>query len=387
MFTRLAEPLLRADLAEFPVVTILGSRQVGKTTLVKQIASENPDGFLWLDLERQADRNKLSNPALFLHTYSDRCVVIDEAQTIPTIFRDLRPLVDEDRRSGRFILLGSATPSLVKGVAESLAGRTSYIYMQPLSVLETACVQVADHWLSGGYPPAYLASGLRSRNRWIASFVESYIQTDINQMFGLSLSPELIRRLWQMLAHHHGNLWNAETFGRSLGVSGVTVNRYLEYLKAAFLLLVLQPWHVNMKKRLVKSPKVYLNDCGILHHFHGITDLASLHGHPICGASWEGFAILEIQKVLPEGYALYFYRTQNGAEADLLLVRGGEIRAVCDIKFSLAPKPGKGLLQSMEDLGQQHGWLITPGDDVYPVHEQVQVSGLRPFLERVKEGI
>lgn len=387
MYIRHAAGLLAADLAEFPVVTLLGSRQVGKTTLVKQLAAEEPDRYLWLDLERESDRNKLSNPSLFFQSYTDKTVVIDEAQTIPSIFRELRPLVDEDRRPGRFILLGSATPSLVKGVAESLAGRTSYIYMHPLSVLETACKTLQQQWLSGGYPPAYNASGVRSRQRWLASFVESYVQTDINQMFGLSLSTELIRRLWQMLAHHHGNLWNAETFGRSLGVSGVTVNRYLEYLNAAFLLFVLQPWHTNLKKRLVKSPKVYLNDSGILHHFHGISDFETLHGHPVCGASWEGFAILEILKVLPEGYSLHFYRTQNGAEADLLIVRGGKVLAVCDIKYAQAPRPGKGMFQSMQDLEQEKGWLITPGNDTYPIHEQVQVCGLRLFLEKVQEGL
>ena len=385
MFKRCANLIIMEDLKDFPIVTILGARQVGKTTLVKQLFEGRGNDILFLDLEKDADRNRLSDPELFLTANADKTIVIDEAQVMPDIFRILRPIVDENPAPGKFLLLGSATPSLVKGVSESLAGRTSYVHVHPLSVFETQTKDLLQQWFTGGYPKSINASGPRARQRWFSGYIDSYVNTDINAMFGLNLSPVIIRKMWQMLAHQHGNLWNAETFSRSLGVSGTTVNRYLEYLQAAFLLTVLQPWHSNMKKRLVKSPKVYLNDSGILHHFHALTNVDNLFGHPICGASWEGFVFHEIVKNLPENCMMYFYRTQNGAECDFIITRGDKILAACDAKLSNSPKTTRGFMQSLEDLNTQSGWLITPSSESYHIHPQVRVSSLSDFISKMKQ--
>jgi predicted AAA+ superfamily ATPase len=385
VFKRISERILKEDLKDFPVVTLHGARQVGKTTLVKQLFEGRGDDILFLDLEKDADRNKLSDAELFLSEQQYKTVVIDEAQAMPEIFRILRPIVDENPAPGRFVLLGSATPSLVKGVSESLAGRTSYVRIHPLSVTETKTKDILQQWLTGGYPKSVNATSQRSRNRWFSGYTESYIHTDINSMFGLSLSPAIIEKLWLMLAHNHANLWNAETFSRSLGISGTTVNRYLEYLQAAFLLTVLQPWHSNLKKRLIKSPKVYLNDSGILHHFHALNTMNDLFGHPICGASWEGFVLDEIIKNLPENCNIHFYRTQNGAECDFVISRGDKVIAACDAKFSNSPKTTRGFLQSLEDLNPESAWLITPYSDTYPVSRLITTISLKDFLGKMKE--
>ena len=246
MFKRIASYTITEDMKDFPVVTILGARQVGKTTLVKQLFDTH-DNILFLDLEKDSDRNRLSDPELFLTAQTFDTVIIDEAQAMPEIFRILRPIVDKQQRPGQFLLLGSATPSLVKGVSESLAGRTSYVHIHPLSLRETLIRDVFMQWLTGGYPKSVNAQSKRARQRWFSAYIDSYVNTDINTMFGLNLSPVIIKKMWQMLSHNHGNLWNAETFSRALGVSGTTVNRYLEYLQAAFLLTVLQPWQQHEK--------------------------------------------------------------------------------------------------------------------------------------------
>lgn len=384
MFKRVARYTIKEDMKDFPIVTILGARQVGKTTLVKQLF-ESHDNVLFLDLEKDADRNRLSDPELFLTSQTFKTVVIDEAQAMPEIFRILRPIVDEHQRPGQFVLLGSATPSLVKGVSESLAGRTSYVHIHPLSLRETLIRDVYTQWFTGGYPKSVNATSKRGRQRWFSGYIDSYVNTDINAMFGLNLSPVIIKKMWQMLSHHHGNLWNAETFSRALGVSGTTVNRYLEYLQAAFLLTILQPWHTNLKKRLVKSPKVYLNDSGILHHFHAIPSLIQLFGHPICGASWEGFVLHEVIKHLPEDCSVYFYRTQNGAECDIVITRGDKVIAACDAKFSSSPHAKRGFMQSLTDLNTENGYLITPTSETYKIHQSVTVTSLMGFVATMRD--
>lgn len=383
MFRRIASYTITEDMKDFPVVTILGARQVGKTTLVKQLFDSH-DNILFLDLEKDSDRNRLSDPELFLTSQSFDTIIIDEAQAMPEIFRILRPIVDKHQRPGQFLLLGSATPSMVKGVSESLAGRTSYVHIHPLSLRETLIRDVFMQWLTGGYPKSVNAQSKRARQRWFSAYIDSYVNTDINAMFGLNLSPIIIKKMWQMLSHNHGNLWNAETFSRALGVSGTTVNRYLEYLQAAFLLTVLQPWHNNMKKRLVKSPKVYLNDSGMLHHYHAIPSLVQLFGHPICGASWEGFVLQEIIKHLPEDCEVYFYRTQNGAESDMVITRGDKVVAACDAKFSSAPQAKRGFMQSLTDLNTDNGYLITPNAESYQIHDNVRVISLLNFIRELQ---
>lgn len=384
MFSRSRKSLIVEDLRDFPVVTLLGARQVGKTTVAKQVVKLLGEPSIFLDLEKDEDRNKLTDASAFLRMHADKLVVIDEAQTMPEIFRVLRPLVDEHRKSGRFLLLGSATPALVKGVSESLAGRTTYIKLDPLSLNETNTEQLRTQWLTGGYPASVLAVSDRARQRWFAGYIESYIQNDLNNMFGINLSPVVVKRLWSMLAHNHGNLWNAESFSRALGVSGTTVNRYLEYMEGAFLVQPLQPWHTNIKKRLVKSPKVYLNDSGLLHQMLQIRDIESLLGNPICGASWEGFVIQEIMKQLPDNVQMHFYRTQHGAECDLVLSMAEKPVLALDVKLSNAPTISRGFVQSLDDLGLEKGWVITPESDQYPLNDRVNVISLMAFLEQLK---
>ena len=384
MFLRDSRLLIAEDLRDFPVVTLLGARQVGKTTVARQVVDSLGVDSVFLDLEKDEDRNKLTDAAAFLRMHANKLVVIDEAQAVPDIFRVLRPLVDEDRSAGRFLLLGSATPALVKGVSESLAGRTTYIKLQPLSVIETTADNLRYQWFTGGYPASVLAVSARARQRWFAGYIESYIQNDLNTMFGINLSPVVVKRLWSMLAHNHGNLWNAESFSRALGISGTTVHRYLEYMEGAFVVQLLQPWHANLKKRLIKSPKVFLNDSGLLHQMLNIRDSDSLLGNPICGASWEGFVIQEIMKQLPEEVQIHFYRTQHGAECDLVLSVAEKPILALDVKLSNAPSVSRGFIQSLDDLGLEKGWVITPESDQYPLNNRVNVISLSNFLGRIK---
>lgn len=369
-------------LQDNPAVAILGPRQVGKTTLALQIAKELSEKAIYLDLESDEDLAKLKNPAYFLQEHQDKLVILDEVQVMPRLFTVLRPLIDQHRVAGRFLLLGSASPQLVKGVAESLAGRIAYVELPPLGLKEARQQHISldDTWLRGGFPQALLARTEKSSMRWRTDFIRSYIERDLSALFHVDLSETIIRNFWQMLAHAQGNIWNAHDFARSLGISAPTTKRYLQFLEGAYLVRQLQPWYLNASKRVVKSPKVYVRDSGLLHALLGINTRDMLLGNLISGGSWEGFAIEQIIQNLPDTIQPFYYRTHQGTEMDLVLVRGIKPIALIEIKLSNAPVLSKGFFEAIEDLQTSNNFVITISSDTY-TQNNYQVSGLHYFIE------
>ncbi|MFD2284897.1 DUF4143 domain-containing protein [Pedobacter petrophilus] len=293
---------------------------------------------------KSRDLAKLEDAYTFLENLQDQTVIIDEVQLLPELFSLLRPLIDAKRTPGRFILLGSASPELVKGISETLAGRISYNELSPIGLTELPDeITFEQHWFRGGFPESLLSENDQSSKEWIDDFIVSYVERDLAKMFGVELAPKLLRNFWSMLAHLNGNLFNGESFARSLSVSAPTVNRYLDFLEGGYLIRRLQPWYVNAKKRLVKSPKTYVRDTGILHRLLNIQDYDSLYGHPAIGASWEGYVIEQIAQLKTAQTELFFYRTQTGAECDLVIVQGVKPIACIEIKLSNAPTVSKGL--------------------------------------------
>ncbi len=385
LIARQYQELLLDKLGLAPATLILGARQVGKTTLAFQLAEQYETPTIHLDLELPRDRVKLSDAETFLDHHGDKLVILDEVQAMPHLFDTLRGLIDRDRRMGKYLLLGSAAPQLVSGVSESLAGRINFIDLPPFrldEVFPKYSQQV--HWLRGGFPRAFLADDKKARTDWMSSFVRSYVERDLNVMFGLRFNASLTRRLWTILSYHHGGLLNMQDLSRSLGVTGPAVNRYLDFMEGAFLLHRLRPWFINIGKRLVKAPKVYLVDSGILHFFQHISDYDQLISHPIVGASWEGYVIEQIRHHRPEGLELYFYRTHAGAEIDLLLVRGQVPVAAIEIKYSNSPKISRGFYVACADLEVDRKFIVTPASDTYPTSHDTLVYSLISFL---KEGL
>lgn len=376
--TRLFEIVLQKRLKTAPAIAILGPRQVGKTTLAKQL---NED-FVYLDMENPRDTAKLQDAYSYLENLENSTVIIDEVQLMPELFSILRPLIDAKRTPGRFILLGSASPELVKGVSETLAGRISYNELTPINLTEIIKIKdYTTHWFRGGFPDALLAESDELYKYWIDDFIKSYVERDLAKMFGVDLAPTLLRNFWNMLAHSNGNLFNAELFSRSLGVSAPTVTRYLDFLEGGYLIRRLQPWFVNAKKRLVKSPKTYIRDTGILHGLLNIPSYEDLFGHPIIGSSWEGYVIEQIYQLKNQHTDLFFYRTQAGAECDLVLVKGITPVACIEIKLSNSPVISKGFINCTEDLEPKFKYVITPQSDTYKTTNDVIVTNLRNFLE------
>lgn len=365
MILRRLSAKLQQSLSEFPVTALLGPRQVGKTTLARLVASDMlPDKALYLDLELPSDLAKLAEPELYLRGHHNRLVVIDEVQRAPELFPLLRALVDQDRRPGRFLLLGSASPELSRFGAESLAGRIIYHELSPLSLDETGGDEISRLWTRGGYPLSFLAASDGESLRWREAFIATYLERDIPQL-GIRVPATMLRRFWTMIAHHHGNLWNASAIANALGVSSPTASRYLDILCDTFIVRQLVPFSANLKKRLVKSPKVYVRDSGLLHALLGIQNHEQLQGHPVVGASWEGMVIEQILAILPTGTEPYFYRTSAGAEVDLLLIPRGGSPLPVEIKHSLSPKVSNGLRSVMDDLKCNRGFIIYPGNEAY----------------------
>ncbi|MDP2386337.1 MAG: ATP-binding protein [Bacteroidota bacterium] len=369
---------------EFPVITLLGPRQVGKTTLVQQFTAKKRKDVVHLDMERLADRNRLADPEIFFEANRNKIVVIDEVQLMPHLFSVLRPEVDALRKNGRFILTGSASPELVKGVSESLAGRIAYIDVPPISILEAteASIVQSKHWFRGGFPLALTAKQNEGYARWAENFVRSYVERDLSVLFGTGISAQLARNFWSMVSVSNGNIWNAESMARSLGVSGPTINRYLDFMEGAFLIRRLPAWYVNAQKRLVKAPKVYVRDSGLLHYLNNVADPRSMAGHPIVGSSWEGYVIEEICKQLPYHIKPYFYRTHHGAEVDLVLVKGIAPVTCIEIKHSLNPTLTEGFYNCIEDLKTKHNFVIYPGEDTYKNAHGVEITPLINFLDK-----
>ena len=359
-----------------PAVLLLGPRQVGKTTLARTLAAEQP-GAVFLDLERSADRARLAEPELFFARHRQQLVVLDEVQFMPDLFTHLRPEIDADRRPGRFLLLGSAAGNLLRQQAESLAGRISAVELPPLRVAEVPAAMhslagLQQLWLRGGFPPSLDAASDAQSHAWRQDFIQALLQRDLPS-WGVAVSADNLHRCWRMLAHLQGQVFNASQIGQSLGgVAHTTVARYLGTLVDAMLVRRLEPLLPNVGKRLVKSPKVYVRDSGLLHALLNLPTVDALQGHPVAGASWEGFVIEQVAALMPPGATLSYYRTAAGTEIDAVIELGVR-RVGIEVKFSSAPKPTRGFWQALEDLGAAQAYVIAPVAHAYPLAANVDV--------------
>ncbi len=371
-------------------VALIGPRQVGKTTLAHAIAEQT--GALYLDLEAGADQAKLADPALFLAEYEDRLVVLDEIHRAPELFQELRGLIDRGRRlgkgTGRFLILGSASVDLLRQSGESLAGRIEYVALNPLDVLDVtaAAAPMAALWVRGGFPDSLLAASDTDSLAFRRDFILTYLQRDVSEFTQRRIPAETLERLWTMLAHGQGALLNASKLAASLGVSSPTVTGYIDLLVDLLLVRRLRPFHANIRKRLVKSPKVYVRDSGLVHALLGLENHNALAGHPVAGASWEGFVIENLLAAAPPGTAASFYRTQAGAEVDLVLERpGGRQPWAIEIKLGLTPRPSRGFHHAREDIGPERSFIVYSGDERYPLSEDVEAIGLREMAAVLQE--
>jgi predicted AAA+ superfamily ATPase len=364
-------------------VAILGPRQVGKTTLALEIAASR--AAVYVDLESPEDRAKLSDPLAYLRLHADKLVVLDEIHRMPHLFQTLRGLIDEGRRhgnrNGRFIVLGSASVDLLRQSSESLAGRIAYVELHPLDLLEVGAPNSDRLWLRGGFPDSFLAHSDPMSLSWRWDFVRTYLERDVPQ-FGIRVPAETLRRFWLMLAHLHGGLLNVSEIARSLGVDNKSVGRYLDLLVDLLLARRVEPWHANVSKRLVKSPKVFVRDSGLLHALLGIDSNESLLGHPKAGLSWEGFVIENIASAAPRHAEIHFYRTAAGAEIDCLVTIGGQLWAV-EVRRSLAPKAERGFHSACADLQPQRRMVIYPGQERYPLADGVEAIPLGAALSEL----
>lgn len=371
MYDRLASSRVDRALARSPAVAILGPRQVGKSTLARAAAAARPDSA-YLDLETAADLAKLTDPARFLAARRDRLVVLDEVQNVPGLFSELRAEIDADRRPGRFLLLGPASFRLLRQ-SQTLAGRLEVIDMAPLLLPEVAgrFEDIERLWVRGGFPGSYTASLEADSWQWRQDFVRHFLNVDLPAL-GIGIDPPSMGRFWRMLAHLHGQLLNASALSRSLGVSAPTVGRWLDHLVDALVVRRLEPWHANLGKRLVKSPKIYLRDAGLLHALLGIRNADDLSGHPAAGASWEGFVVEQVCARLPADVPVSFYRTAAGAELDLLVEVGGR-RIGIETKLSSAPTVTKGFWQACADTGVSAAWVVAPVREGWPIGEHARM--------------
>ena len=371
MFQRKSALEIRHQLGLSPAVAILGARQIGKTTLAKQIAAEFPDS-IYLDLENAQARAKLDQANVFFEANRHRLVVLDEIQNAPELFSTMRGEIDADRRPGRFLILGSASFKLLQQ-SQSLAGRLALVDMAPLLLSEVhqSFEDIQTLWVRGGFPGSYTATQDDASWLWRDAFVRHFLHTDLPAL-GINVEPELMRRFWRMVAHLHGQLFNASSIAASLGVSSPTVTRYLDHLVQSLMLRRLEPFHANLGKRLVKSPKIYVRDSGLLHYLLGMRNVHDLMGHPNTGASWEGFCIEQICNHLPTGASVSFYRTAAGAELDVVVETGRETTGF-EIKFSSAPKVSKGFWQACEDIGVHKAYVMAPVQEGWAMAKDVQV--------------
>lgn len=376
MISRILSGHILDSLDKFPVVGLIGPRQAGKTTLAKGIAAECPDKVAYLDLELPSDRDRLEEAELYLRRHPAELIVLDEIQRVPELFPLLRAVVDEKARPGQFLILGSASPSLLRQSSESLAGRIIYHELEPLVLKELPDGEAAAEslWLRGGFPRSFLAATDQDSFQWRGAFIRACLERDLPQ-FGARLPVTTLHRLWTMIAHYHGQLWNASKIASSLGIAAGTVKNYLDLLTDLFLLRQLPPLFANVKKSLVKSPKVYVRDSGLLHALLRIQDREDLFGHPKAGASWEGWALEQILAIVPRDWDRAFYRTSAGAEIDLVLdPGGGKPRLAVEMKCSLSGQPSKGFWSALEDLQPARGFVVYPGNEAYPIGNGVMVA-------------
>ncbi|MBI4701884.1 MAG: ATP-binding protein [Deltaproteobacteria bacterium] len=390
MIPRRLDARLRSALGAFPVVALLGPRQVGKTTLALSLSEQLDRPCLYLDLERDSDLSKLEHAELYLSRHKDKLAIIDEVQRRPELFPLLRSLVDErirsGERAGHFLVLGSASRELLRQSSESLAGRITYLELSPLSLDEIVAHEGASKldrlWLRGGLPPSFLAETEELSWQWRTSFLSTYLERDIPQL-GPRLPAERTRRLWTMLAYGQGDPLNAARLASSLAVSGTTVRHYVDVLTDLYMVRQLPAWSGNSTKRLVKSPKLYVRDSGLLHRLANIPDLETLLGHPLCGGSWEGLAVESILARMPDTWSASYYRTGAQAEIDLVLEPPGGQSIAIEIKRTLSPKVSRGFLSGCEDLGAKERYYAIPEGGPFPLGHDIEACGLVALLDQL----
>lgn len=372
---------LRKYLTIFPAVAILGPRQCGKSTLVKSL-SQHFDGILYLDMQKESDLNKLLEPELFFETNSDKIICLDEIQLVPKLFSVLRSVIDSNRINGKFILLGSASQELIQQTSESLAGRIGMLHLSPFLITELNHLEdfnLQKFWFRGGFPNSYLAENDENCTIWLDNYIRTYIERDIPQL-GFQIPALQLRRLLTMCAHNQGQQLNLSKLGESLGLTHPTIKRYIDLLEQTFIVRTIPPFEINIKKRLVKSPKVFVRDSGVLHQLLAISNFNSLLGHPIFGSSWEGIVLENIIVNMPS-WDYFFYRTATGDEIDLVLKKGNQVIAI-ECKASDAPKVTKGFYRSLEVIKPNKTYIIAPTNDTYQLQENITVIGLANFLKQ-----
>lgn len=388
MFVRHALKTVEYGLSIQAAVALLGPRQVGKTTLAQQVAFGKD--ALYLDLENSNDRAKLTDPHFFLESQSNRLVILDEIHRVPSLFPELRGIIDRGRHIGkgvgRFLILGSASYDLLQQSGESLAGRINYIEMGPLTPFEVGGdLQVREQlWLRGGFPGSFLAGDDQDSVLWRRNFVRTYLERDIPS-FGVRFPATALERLWMMLAHRQGSILNASDIGRALELSTQTVTRYIDLLCDLMLVRRLQPYHANIGKRLVKSPKVYVRDSGLVHALLGIVTLDALAGHPVVGMSWEGFVIEALISQLPWGVRPYFFRTAAGAEVDLVLEFSDFSVWFIEVKRTPSGKVDRGFVQAREDIKPARSFVVHAGEDRYPMRDGIEAINLNGLVDLIAE--
>jgi uncharacterized protein len=388
MIKRQALLSLAQLLQEFPAVALLGPRQVGKTTLAHDFAAFHYPQAVYLDLENPSHRIKLSDPESYLAQHENRLVILDEIQRVPELFSVLRGVIDRRRRQGhrqgQFLMLGSASLDLLRQSSETLAGRIAYKELSGLNAQEITPHTAEERdrlWVRGGFPDSVLAQSDEASFRWRLNFISTYLERDVPQ-FGPRIPSARLRRLWTMLAHNQGQLLNVSQFAANLGLSVPTTKRYIELLEDLLLIRTLRPWSGNIGKRLVKTPKVYVRDTGLVHALLSLTNLDELLGHPVIGASWEGFVIENLLSVLPTGATAWYYRTAAGAEIDLIVEWNNRKKYAIEIKRSLAPTVSKGFYQGCQDIAATKSFIIYPGEESFPTMHHALVVSL-PEIMRI----
>lgn len=390
MIARKAKTRIIQLLDQFPAVALLGPRQVGKTTLALSLTSDADNSALYLDLELPSDRAKLADPELYLSNYEDRLVILDEIHRLPGIFQTLRVLIDrrkrKGKRTGQFLLLGSASIDLLQQSAETLAGRIAYMELTPFLESEVAGLSPNASqalWVRGGFPDSFLAETEAQSYEWRTAFIQTYLERDVPSL-GPRIPAETLHRYWQMLGHNQGQTLNAAQLAAGLGISGQTVARYLDIMVDLLLVRRLPPWSSNVGKRLVRSPKVYVRDSGLLHTLLGIRDQETLLGHPVVGSSWEGMVIENILDTLSASTRAWFYRTSVGAEIDLVLETTPNERWAIEIKRSLSdPKPSKGFYIACADVKANHQIIVYPGQETYKHDAKTEIMALETLLKKL----
>lgn len=382
---RRIEPELRESLCSFPVTALLGPRQCGKSTLARHVVQDRAD-TVYLDLEKPSDLRKLEDTEFFFHTQKKKLICIDEVQMGSELFPIIRVFVDEDRRPGKFLILGSASQDLIRKSSETLAGRIHFLELSPFTYDELYEEKQGSYedpvfmWTRGGFPEAVLAESDSHSFDWRIDFIRTFLERDIPQ-FGFTISAITMRRFWTMLAHYNGQMLNLSKFGQALGVRHPTISKYLDIMEQTFMVRVLPPFMANIKKRLVKSPKVFLRDTGILHALLEIEDTEDLLGHPIVGTSWEGWCIEQILAVMP-GWRASFYRTSSGEEIDLIIERGRK-RLAFEFKASMSPKLSRGFPGTLTVLHPDHTWIVAPVSESYLKAPDITVSNIIGVLQNL----